>query len=44
MSGVLAVDWSTDSKQLHSDDRGKNHMFWDVESTKEILVAAEVPC
>ncbi len=42
MSGVLAIDWSTDSKQLHSDDRGRAHKFWDVESTKEILVAAEI--
>jgi len=40
---VTAIDWSSDSKQMQSDDRDGNHLFWDVESTKEILVAAEVP-
>ncbi|KAJ1468272.1 hypothetical protein T484DRAFT_1855924, partial [Baffinella frigidus] len=34
---VTAIDWSSDSKQLQSDDREGSHLFWDVESTKEIL-------
>jgi WD40 repeat protein len=39
---VACIDWSNDSKLLMSDDRLGLHMFWDVESTKEIMVAAEV--
>ncbi|EKX32589.1 hypothetical protein GUITHDRAFT_82168, partial [Guillardia theta CCMP2712] len=39
---ILALDWSADSKQIQSDDERGNHLYWDVESSKEILVAAEV--
>ena len=39
---VTSIDWSTDSKLLQSDDTLGHHLYWDVESCKEVLVAAEI--
>ena len=39
---VMNLDWSSDSKLLQSDDSLGYHMYWDVESCKEMLVAAEI--
>ena len=39
---VTHLDWSADSKLLQSDDALGHHLFWDVESCKEMLVAAEI--